>query len=863
MKKQKVMRMLSVLLASVMLITSSGIPVLAQTEDLEDGPILIEEEQITEADALIESEEEAEDTDALIETGEEAEDADALIGTTDDEDVSPEKDGPQVTLKYKVFDGEAEITGYTHIGSASDSLGDLIIPGTIDGYTVTSIGESAFRGASSFTGNLTIPDSVFKIGDSAFDGCVGLKGSLVIPDSVVYIGPYAFRECNGMTGELTIGKNVEEIGDGAFYGCNGLQGDINIPARVTKIGNSAFQGCTGFEGGIIFGKGDLQSIGTSAFAGLNIEDGITFFGKVGNINDRAFYECKNINGPLVFMDSVGYIGKFAFAHCEYLRGSLTFTNTSLKDNSFKGCKRLGPVLTLGKNTEWDDSLGMYSHSFQYCCGIKKVVNKTNKKFSLNGLKSDSYKDAWGIWTDQKGNVVYELVNGTAIRDDLEEQYSITVPGTAQAYNTDEKVIYSAKKGEKVGIFYYGNKEFVRWESKNKGVKFANPNSSDTTFTMPAEDVVITYVEKEASPAPKTYTITMQAGSEAYDTDEKYIEEAGEGDIVNVVWLYEGEDKEFVKWESQNKGVKFKDPYDEDTTFVMPAENVVITYVEKEKGTPGPGPGPEPEPDPETKVCPNVVTKQKVDLSTADYFGASFDSKDKLTVEPMALGSVSKGIFSAKKPGEVTVTWTDKDKNVKGIAKFTVETPEIDYPINPKNGKKLTCMTYYRLNETIDVSALISTPSGLTPVKYECSDKKGKNFSFDEETKTLTVLNSGSCKITVFYNYGDNDKFAAKYPVSIKSSLPKLKGKINLKAGKSTNVTITNVQKDLEVSWGAFVMDENGEWIESDKLIVEEDAKSNNRKCKITANADVGDEICLTAFVGDEEDEYDCYVTIKK
>ena len=51
MKKQKVLKMLSVLLASVMLITSSGISVLAQTDDLEDGPILIEEEQITEADA--------------------------------------------------------------------------------------------------------------------------------------------------------------------------------------------------------------------------------------------------------------------------------------------------------------------------------------------------------------------------------------------------------------------------------------------------------------------------------------------------------------------------------------------------------------------------------------------------------------------------------------------------------------------------------------------------------------------------------------------------------------------------------------------------------------------------------------------
>ncbi len=79
------------------------------------------------------------------------------------------------------------------------------------------------------------------------------------------------------------------------------------------------------------------------------------------------------------------------------------------------------------------------------------------------------------------------------------------------------------------------------------------------------------------------------------------------------------------------------------------------------------------------------------------------------------------------------------------------------------------------------------------------------------------------------------------------------------------MTISNVQKDLQVSWGAYVWNEETEdWDETDKLIIDEVSGSNGRKCKITANGNKGDEIYLTAFVGDDDysDEYDCIVTIK-
>ena len=78
------------------------------------------------------------------------------------------------------------------------------------------------------------------------------------------------------------------------------------------------------------------------------------------------------------------------------------------------------------------------------------------------------------------------------------------------------------------------------------------------------------------------------------------------------------------------------------------------------------------------------------------------------------------------------------------------------------------------------------------------------------------------------------------------------------------MTISNVQKDLEVSWEAFEEDENGKFVKSENLSVEEVPGSNGRKCKITASGNKGTVVCLSAFVGkdDDEDDYYCIVTIK-
>ena len=271
-----------------------------------------------------------------------------------------------------IYGNKVEVTFRGYISSSYDNeySGEVIIPSTVTlngtTYSVTSIGDGAFRNCSSLT-SVTIPNSVTSIGDGAFSGCSSLT-SVTIPYSVTSIGDYAFQGCSSLT-SVTIPNSVTSIGDYAFCYCSALT-SVTIPNSVTSIGDWAFCDCSSLTS-ITIGN-SVTSIGNYAFYDCSSLTSVTInsdaivnkqysldsnlshiFGSqvteyvigddVKGIGDCTFYKCSKLTSVTIG-NSVTSIGKSAFSQCASLT-SITIPNsvTSIGISAFNGCSSLTSI----------------------------------------------------------------------------------------------------------------------------------------------------------------------------------------------------------------------------------------------------------------------------------------------------------------------------------------------------------------------------------------------------------------------------------------------------------------------------------------------------------------------------------------
>ena len=98
--------------------------------------------------------------------------------------------------------------------------GALVIPSTINGLPVTTIGDGVYPSDAGYPA-------------TPFNGLT----SVTIPDSVTSIADYAFANCLSLT-SATIGNSVTNIGEQAFWGAALVS--VTIPDSVTSTGDGAF-----------------------------------------------------------------------------------------------------------------------------------------------------------------------------------------------------------------------------------------------------------------------------------------------------------------------------------------------------------------------------------------------------------------------------------------------------------------------------------------------------------------------------------------------------------------------------------------------------------------------------------------------
>lgn len=138
-----------------------------------------------------------------------------------------------VDYEYEVLeDGTASITKY----NGWDKEESIVIPDTLDGYTVTSIGRFAFENNQDIK-YVEIPDTVNIIQYEAFSDCRSLE-NILIPEGVNEIEASAFQNCISLK-EIILPESLTKLWHMAFYNCEKLE-KIELPEELEHLGGNAF-----------------------------------------------------------------------------------------------------------------------------------------------------------------------------------------------------------------------------------------------------------------------------------------------------------------------------------------------------------------------------------------------------------------------------------------------------------------------------------------------------------------------------------------------------------------------------------------------------------------------------------------------
>ena len=369
------------------------------------------------------------------------------------------------TYTYTVDgNGNATITGY------SGGVAALFIPETIDGHTVTAIGNRVFKGNLRLAA-VTIPDTVTEIGQDAFSGCRNLT-SVSLSNNLDSIYESAFESTAIST--LSLPSKLTRLDRKAFANCTNLQ-HVSIPATLTTTTygtisddwNGPFNGCSSLNS-VSFAEG-ITSILSHLFENCNGLREISIPDSVTEIGEKAFKNCRNL-ASVSLSNNLDSIYESAFESTAISTLSLPSKLTRLDRKAFANCTNLQHVsipatlTTTTYGTISDDWNGPFngcsslnsvsfaegitsilSHLFENCNGIREIKipdgvaligenafkNSTLTSIDIPGsvtsIESKAFNSCANLISIKLPDSVTAM--GTAVFEGCSNLTDVTLPGT--------------------------------------------------------------------------------------------------------------------------------------------------------------------------------------------------------------------------------------------------------------------------------------------------------------------------------------------------------------------------------------------------------------------------------------------------
>lgn len=180
---------------------------------------------------------------------------------------------------------------------------DLVIPLSLGGYNVVSIGYRAFAGSPTLT-TLSIPDGISTVSAEAFASCP-LLTSVTIGSSVSYIGSLAFSNCTSLS-NVSFSGFLDNIESDAFYNTAWIN---SSPSEFTLMGSTLLK-YNGTSESVTVPDG-VKNIAANAFAYNIAVKEIILPSSLEKIGDNAFVHCYSLE-KITIPPTVSHIGAGAF-----------------------------------------------------------------------------------------------------------------------------------------------------------------------------------------------------------------------------------------------------------------------------------------------------------------------------------------------------------------------------------------------------------------------------------------------------------------------------------------------------------------------------------------------------------------------
>lgn len=257
-----------------------------------------------------------------------------------------------------------------------------VVPATVanDGtdYTVTAIGEEAFRWSSAT--RIDLPSTIVELGNSAFNGSSDLT-TVTLPDGLKTIGNYAFSS-TALT-SLDIPASVESIGASAFFTCKSLS-DITFHSGLKSIGTSAFYKTALTD---VTLPESLVELGDKAFLYCDKLTSVKLPSTLRTLGVGTFMQCTSLTS-ISIPEGVTSIGLECFLHTALSEISIPSTVETIGTSAF-ACTSISSISLGAGNSSFvliDGVLYDAAQKLLYAvpCKGKTSVDVSSKCIGING-----------------------------------------------------------------------------------------------------------------------------------------------------------------------------------------------------------------------------------------------------------------------------------------------------------------------------------------------------------------------------------------------------------------------------------------------------------------------------------------------